>query len=298
MFKNQFANLPIEVVRSFVAVADSGSLSKAANRMGISQPAVSAQMKRLQGMVGGAIFEKTANGTTLTELGKLVLHQARRVLEALDQMLTLAGSDSINAPLRLGMSALILPKLLQTNFHSQKQNVFLFSDHSREIKKGLIEGYIDIACAFQATTDNSELQGWVAEQYLIPLAWARSKTFVLGPGNPLPIIALPEDDYMIRPLKVSGSAYKVVLHTPDMHARLEAVRAGLGICAVPVGAIPADLVVAQEYYLPKLEPINACVFISPKFDRAKAIDVLPYIREALRACANRPDDSRRKQAAI
>ena len=39
----------------------------------MSQPAISSQVKRLQGMIGGSLFVKTANGTTTTELGKLAL---------------------------------------------------------------------------------------------------------------------------------------------------------------------------------------------------------------------------------
>ena len=100
----QNLNIPIEIVRTVVAISETGSLSKAGERLGLSQPAISSQIKRLQGLVGGALFLKTANGTTTTELGKLALQQARRILEANDQLLRLGGNTEGIQPLRLGLS--------------------------------------------------------------------------------------------------------------------------------------------------------------------------------------------------
>lgn len=76
--RHQHLNIPMEIVRTVVAIAETGSLSKAGERLGLSQPAVSSQINRLQSLVGGALFSKTANGTTTTELGKLALREARK----------------------------------------------------------------------------------------------------------------------------------------------------------------------------------------------------------------------------
>lgn len=107
----QFLNIPIEIVRTVVAISETGSLSKAGERLGLSQPAVSAQVKRLQSLIGGELFLKTANGTTATELGKLALQQARKILDANDQLLRLGGNTAGPTPLRLGMSTLFVEPL-------------------------------------------------------------------------------------------------------------------------------------------------------------------------------------------
>src|SRR3984885_15918042 len=104
--RHQHLNIPIEIVRSVVAISETGSLSKAGERLGLSQPAISSQVKRLQSLVGGALFMKTANGTTTTELGKLALQAARGILEANDQLLRLGGNTDGTQPLRLGPSPL------------------------------------------------------------------------------------------------------------------------------------------------------------------------------------------------
>jgi DNA-binding transcriptional LysR family regulator len=58
--RHQHLNIPIEIVRTVVAVAETGSLSKAGERLGLSQPAMSSQIKRIQNLVGGPLFSKTA----------------------------------------------------------------------------------------------------------------------------------------------------------------------------------------------------------------------------------------------
>src|SRR3984957_17666345 len=98
--RHQHLNIPIEIVRTVVAISETGSLSRAGERLGLSQPAVSAQMKCIKTFLGGEIFRKTPNGTAPTPLGKLVLDQARRMLEANDQMLRLGGTAEGPQPLR------------------------------------------------------------------------------------------------------------------------------------------------------------------------------------------------------
>src|ERR1700755_3185084 len=98
----QHLNIPIEIVRTVVAISETGSLTKAADRLGLSQPAVSSQVKRLQALVGGALFERSSSGTEWTELGKLVLQHAKKVLEANDQILMLGGAEPRPQQLKLG----------------------------------------------------------------------------------------------------------------------------------------------------------------------------------------------------
>src|ERR1700743_3484724 len=102
----EHVNVPVEIVRTVVAISETGSLSKAGERLGLSQPAVSAQVRRWQRLVGGSLFVKTATGTTTTDLGKLALQQARRILEANDQLLRLGGNNVRPPPVRVWLSTL------------------------------------------------------------------------------------------------------------------------------------------------------------------------------------------------
>ena len=276
-----FTNIPMEVIRSFVAIADTGSLTKAGDRLGLSQPAITIQMKRLQGLIGGPVLCRTPTGISISDLGKLVLEHARRIIESQDQMLHLVGGGP-SGSMRLGVSALMLPTLLETGFRPTEQRFSLVAEHSREIRRGLVEGYIDVGCVFTWSGDDSEISDLILDRHSVPMTWVRSRDFTLDPGEAIPIISLPEDDYIIRPLKRAQLAFRIALHTPDMYARVAAVRGGIGISAAPPGIVPADLVTTNDYALPEIPPINAYVCVRPSFDRTRANSVLPFLQEMLR----------------
>jgi DNA-binding transcriptional LysR family regulator len=250
--RHQHLNIPIEIVRTVVAIAETGSLSKAGERLGLSQPAISSQIKRLQGLVGGSLFLKTANGTTTTELGKLALHHARRILEANDQLLRLGGTIDGPPQVRLGLSTLFVEEFVRHQTVETLADIFVHTDHSLAIGRGLIEGYIDIACIYEAPAVEAEIEQMIVNEFEESSVWVRAREFVLRPGAPIPILTWPGDDWMIRTLTKHGLSYKMVFNSPDYHARLAAVRAGIGLTAIPVRMVPPDLARAREYYLPEL----------------------------------------------
>ncbi len=266
-------HIPIEIIRTVVAISETGSLSKAGERLGLSQPAISSQVKRLQSMIGGSLFVKTANGTTTTELGKLALHHARRILEANDQMLRLGGNTLGPKPLRLGLSTLFVPEFVKHQTQQSLANVLIHTDHSTAIGKGLTDGYIDMACIYENETIKAEVEELVINEFEEPMLWVRSKDFVLSPGAPIPLLTWPGDDWMIRTMVKQGLSYRIVFSSPDFHAKLAALRAGIGITAIPRRMIPPDLVYAKEYYLPPLPPIKGllCAKLELDNDHARVV---------------------------
>jgi DNA-binding transcriptional LysR family regulator len=255
--RHQQLNIPIEIVRTVVAISETGSLSKAGERLGLSQPAVSSQIKRIQALVGGSLFIKTANGSTTTELGKLVLHQARRILEANDQLLRLGGIAEGPQPLRLGLSTLFVQEFIKHQTAETLVDIYIHTDHSVAIAKGLIDGYIDIACIFENPEFGSEIAHLIVDEHNEELVWVRSKDFVLSPGAPIPVLTWPGDDWMIQALTRHGLSFKIVFNSPDYHAKLAATEAGIGLTAIPGSMVPSSLIRAKEYYLPALPTIKA-----------------------------------------
>jgi DNA-binding transcriptional LysR family regulator len=268
--RHQHLNIPIEIVRTVVAISETGSLSKAAERLGLSQPAVSSQVKRLQNLVGGSLFLKTANGTTTTDLGKLALLQARRILEANDQLLRLGGNDDGPQAIRLGLSTLFVNDFIKSLAAESLGDIFVHADHSTSIGRGLLDGYIDVACIYETRTIEPEVQQMVVDEYNDPLVWVRSKDFVLSFGSPIPIVTWPADDWMISTLTKHGLTFKIVFNAADFHTRLSAVNAGIGFMAVPESLVPADLVKAKEYYLPAMPPAKALLCMRPGVESEKA----------------------------
>lgn len=277
--RHRHLNIPIEIVRTVVAIAETGSLSKAGERLGLSQPAISSQIRRLQSLVGGSLFVKGANGTTTTELGKLALQQARRILEANDQLLRLGGNNFGSPPLRLGLSTSFVEEFLGRNPPQPLADVFIQADHSASIGRGLIDGYIDVACIFDNARLDPEIRQMVTHEFEEPVAWIRARHFVLSPGAPIPIITHPGHDWIIPTLTKQGLSYKIVFNTPDNHARFFAVKAGLGLTAVTVRTVPSDLIVASEYYLPPLPPIRALVCKRPGMETERVAALTRQLTE-------------------
>jgi len=95
-------NIPTELLRTLVTVVELRSFTKAAQSLGVTQPAVSAQIKRLQGLLGTELLDKSAPGVTLTSAGELVVNYARRLLSINDQILDFAAPRSASQTLRIG----------------------------------------------------------------------------------------------------------------------------------------------------------------------------------------------------
>jgi DNA-binding transcriptional LysR family regulator len=271
--RHQHLNIPMEIVRTVVAISETGSLSKAGERLGLSQPAISSQINRLQSLVGGALFLKTANGTKTTELGKLALRHARRILEANDQLLRLGGNIEGPQPLRLGLSTLFLQKFIQHQPPDALADIFIQADHSIEIAKGLIDGYIDVGCVFENSAFESGIGELIVNETNDPLVWVRARDFVLSPGTPLPVLTWPGDDWIIRAMTKHGVSYKIVFNGSDYHARLAAVGAGIGLAVMPESMVPSHLVKAKEYYLPALPPVRVllCAHLGLETEQAQVL---------------------------
>jgi DNA-binding transcriptional LysR family regulator len=105
----------------------------------------------------------------------------------------------------------------------------------------------------------------------------RSNDFVLSPGAPIPLLTWPGDDRMIRTMVKQGLPYRIVFNSPDFHAKLAALKAGIGITAIPKRMVPPDLVSAKEYYLPALPPIKALLCAKLGLDNDQAWIVMKQL---------------------
>lgn len=266
---NQDLNIPIDVVRSVVVIAETGSISKAADRLNLSQPALSSQIKRIQAILGGELFTRTANGSILTEMGKLFVQQGRRILEANDQILRIGGRTLRQEPTRLGINNLYITELLKCLSPEALPNIVIQGGNSLEIAKGLTEGYIDIGCFFASVELADQVSGMIVNEAEERFEWVRARNFVLSPGAPIPLLSHPSnstDSLMIRALTNKGIQYRIAFNSADNLARTAAAEAGIGITAFPARIDPSPLIHAREYYLPELAPLKALLCVRQNFD--------------------------------
>lgn len=251
----QHLSIPTEIMRSVVGISEAGSITKAAKLLGLSQPAISSQIKRIEHAVGGSIFQKSANGSSPTELGKLVLVQARKILEANDQLLLLGGASSEHSFIRLGLSHVCSQWMMEAMSKADMAEVSIYADNSAEIAKSLLDGFIDIGIFHRLAEMPTDSTAELIEQRDDEVTWVRSKDFTLSPGAPIPLLTWPgqiSHDLMVQALERKGMIYRIAFSSPDYYARIQAAKAGIGLMLLPKRLVLAPLIVANEYYLPTL----------------------------------------------
>ncbi|MCS0599750.1 LysR family transcriptional regulator [Streptomyces sp. LP11] len=137
-------------LRCLETVATAGSLNKAARLMGLSQPALSAQLRRIEALVGGPIFERGAFGARPTPLGEVLLPYAAEVLRGLDELARAIKRHRATAggrPLRLGARTTPLALMtydVATGIFPGDVAELTVLDRSAEAIAALVRGDVDL----------------------------------------------------------------------------------------------------------------------------------------------------------
>src|SRR5262249_42528855 len=106
-------NIPTELLRTLVTVVELRSFTKAAQCLGMTQPAVSAQIKRLQILLGGELLDKSAPGVALTPKGETVVRRARQLLSVNDRIVEIARPRAASG-VRIGIANEVLSSMLSS----------------------------------------------------------------------------------------------------------------------------------------------------------------------------------------
>lgn len=145
--------LDSDLMRSFLAVADTGSVTHAAARLFRTQSAVSLQIKRLEENLGQPLFLRQARGVELTPRGEQLLPYARRVVETLDEAAIALREKPLVGPVRVGIpdeySGTVLPRALAAfDERHEGVQVSVRVDHSSALLEAMEDDLIDIAVIY------------------------------------------------------------------------------------------------------------------------------------------------------
>jgi len=154
--------MDLRSLRYFIAVVDAGSLSKAAASLFVAQPALTAQIKKLETELGAQILERSHVGVTPTPIGLQLYHDARRLLSdaaAMQERIQRSaaspeGSVTIAVPLLL-VSLLVGPLLVALKAVYPRIRVFVLDDLSLMVQKAMAEGRADLGIL----VDTPQVQG-------------------------------------------------------------------------------------------------------------------------------------------
>ena len=168
----------LDVLRSFVAGVDLGNFGRAADRLGRSTSAISAQMKKLEEQAGVPLLRKAGRGLALTEAGETMLAYGRRLLELNDQAARAVQGGELSGRVRLGMQEdfgeMVLPQVLgQFARAHPKVRIEARVARNAELLERLAVGQLDLVLAW-----DHDARVPHAERLLdLPMRW-------IGPAQP------------------------------------------------------------------------------------------------------------------
>lgn len=244
-------------LRYFVAVAEELHFTRAAERLYVSQPALSKQVRALERHLGVELFRRDPQGVTVTEAGAALLPHARRVLDAWsDGTAALeAARAAARSTLVVGMSTSpgrggLLPAIRSRFTAAHPDTVLRLRQVSWEDPTaGLADGDADIAFVWLPLPD-AERYGWtvVAEE---PRLVALPQSHPLAPRPEIdfadlldePFLALPAGagplrDYWLALEERAGRPPRIGAEIAGTEETYEALVAGLGVCLVATGNAP------------------------------------------------------------
>ncbi|MBA8877502.1 LysR substrate-binding domain-containing protein [Phyllobacterium myrsinacearum] len=279
------APLDLDLLRTFVIVVETGSLSAAAPRVGRSQSAVSMQMQRLEQAVGKQLLIRNPRSVEPNLAGESFLNYARRLLRLSDEAWANVTRPEETGSVRLGVpddyAAFLLPPVL-SRFAAEHPlvTVELVCEQSTSLVKAIDEDRVNLAILTRGATQPLEV---IRRERLI---WVASPTHVAWENDPLPIALFePGCAARMNVLDALGDAdrsYRCTYSSASLLGLIAVVQAGLAVAALAACSVPSTLrVIGENEGLPPLHDLEIGIMRSP-VSSSPAIDRLDdFLRREL-----------------
>jgi DNA-binding transcriptional LysR family regulator len=254
-------DLDIALLRTFVAIVDTGGLTSAGKKVGRTQPAITHQIQRLEDQIGRTLFDDNRRKLSLTHDGEVLLEFARAMLRLNDEARTRFSTPDIAGHVTLGTPDLyasyILPEVLESFSHAHPNvEIELRCTRSVHLHAALERNELDIALM---TNQPEFRRGELVRRE--PIEWVSGVGSSPELRNPLPLAVLPQGSvYRQHALEALGAAGKQwsIRSVSDSIAGLQAaVFAGLAVSVFPRCAIvPKVRCLGKADGLPPLTPVE------------------------------------------
>ncbi|MFN3548759.1 MAG: LysR family transcriptional regulator [Mesorhizobium sp.] len=243
--------MDLDLLRSFIAIAEEGSFTRAAERVGRTQSAVSLQMQRLEGVLGQILIVRGKGGSVeLNPQGRFLLERAREMLALNDDLMRSMRAAPVHGNIRIGVAAELseqfLPRILDR-----------FAHVAPAVE---VEVEISTSCVLAVKLKNAELDLVLLRAGLEPrqwpavdiwrsaTKWITSTTHRQHMRDPLPLSTSPAGcqwradnsecpwrGMMFRALEQAGRSYRIVSTSATTQGQMAAAQAGLAVASTLEG---------------------------------------------------------------
>lgn len=250
-------NLDSDLLRTFLAVSDAGSLLAGAEKIFRSQSATSIQIQKLEKIIGKPLFHRHGRGVSLTPTGETLVTTARQVIAQLDNAMLDLTEGHLKGQLRIGIptehSQGALSQIIAefSRLHPEVE-LMVQCSNSAKFPDYLAEGKLDIA-VYEVEEVKSGMEFLCQED----MAWVTSKKHQTHVAETLPIALIDKScwwhDIAIGSLSKIKKPYEIVFKSETAEGIAAAIQAGIAIGVLNKSAISGDLVaIPLEEGFPKL----------------------------------------------
>ncbi|MDR3440549.1 LysR substrate-binding domain-containing protein [Telmatospirillum sp.] len=239
-------SLDLDSLRSFVAVADTSSFSRAGERVGRSQSAVSLQLARLEKILDKIlIVRRQGRVLGMTEDGRELLHYARQMIALNDAAYRAVAQSAKLSRVRLGilpdlMTAPLLDSLQAFREHHLGVEIEVVSDIARRLSEQIEAGRLDAILSRQTPSQDRGIV--VARQSTV---WVKGTDWPPpDPDESLPLVLFPDGcairAQIFNTLEEAGRYWRIACSCLSLADIKLAVRKGLGVTALPIDLVDED----------------------------------------------------------
>jgi LysR family nitrogen assimilation transcriptional regulator len=295
----------------FVKVAELGSFSRASAVLGMTQPAISRQVRALESALKLGLLHRNGRGALLTDAGQRFLVHAKGILHQLDgarhavtgSEADLAGKVAIGLPPSIGQ-VLTMPVVRAVRERYRNAELTIIEALSVSLQERLLAGRIDVAVVHNVVpsplvriepilTESTCLLSAARGGGNGPIAFSALEKFeLISPAAPHPIRSLVEAEAAKRGMKL-----KVALEIDAIANMLQLVREGYGHAVVPYNVVRAGMsgsgIVARPIVRPTLKSTVALVTPSRRPQTLLAEGITDVLRQVLRQSLNAETGLRR-----
>lgn len=234
-------NLDMTALRSFVAVAEYGGVTRAAGSLNLTQSAVSMQLKRLEESLGIGLLDRSARTIALTAAGEQLLGYGQRILALNDEVYGRLTAQDFEGELRLGVPHDIIypriPQILkQVATDYPRLKVKLISAPSLRLREMFARG----ECDFILTTEDRPAEGGEV-LITLPLMWVGANGGSAWREEPLPVALCSNCNFrpgVLGALEKAGLRWDMAVDSELDNAIEAAVSADLAVTAAVKGGFP------------------------------------------------------------
>lgn len=255
-------NIDTIAMQVFIAVAETGSFTKAAERVGRTQSAVSQQIAKLENLLDKGLFIR-GKSLSLTSEGEIFFSYAKKIFSMHREAIDRFKEPELQGEVRFGLpedfaSVYLSDVLIDfTRIHP-----LVMLNIECDLTMNLFERFkkkeFDLVLVkMNRPEDFPNGQEILSE----PLEWVGNNEFISN--EPLPVVLSPKPCVYRRSaleaLEKKGIKWRLVFSSPSYTGTIAAVKAGMGITVLPKPMIPKELKIIKSKHLPKLQDTHVSI---------------------------------------